>query len=92
MTTESTASSVKISQIVTDISGLNLLENAELVKELKIRLNIQDIAMPAFAAPAASASAEVCPASIFHTPQHTGRSGKGGCGGKDLVHDKVGKV
>ncbi|EAU84303.2 60S ribosomal protein L7/L12 [Coprinopsis cinerea okayama7 len=43
----------KISRIVDDISGLTLLQAADLVTQLKTRLNIQEIAMPA-AAPAAA--------------------------------------
>lgn len=46
----SSTSSPKIIRIVDDISSLNLLENAALVTALKQRLNIQDIAMPSFAA------------------------------------------
>ncbi|KAK9366425.1 ribosomal protein L7/L12 C-terminal domain-containing protein [Lipomyces kononenkoae] len=49
----------KISSIVDQISGLTLLETADLVSLLKSRLNIQDIAIPtaAAAAPAAAAAA-----------------------------------
>ncbi|KAJ2933470.1 hypothetical protein H1R20_g3645, partial [Candolleomyces eurysporus] len=46
-----------ISRIVDDISGLTLLQAADLVTQLKTRLNIQEIAMPAAsAAPAAAAA------------------------------------
>ncbi|KAK9469346.1 ribosomal protein L7/L12 C-terminal domain-containing protein [Lipomyces arxii] len=55
----STAPSAKIETIVDQISGLTLLETADLVSLLKTRLNIQDIAMPAAAAtPVAAAVAE----------------------------------
>ncbi|EIN10378.1 ClpS-like protein [Punctularia strigosozonata HHB-11173 SS5] len=53
-----TSSNPKINQIVDDISGLTLLQAADLVTVLKSRLNIQEIAMPAAAAaPAAGAAA-----------------------------------
>lgn len=50
----------KISSIVDQISTLTLLETSSLVSELKTRLNISDIALPAAgaAAPAAAAPAE----------------------------------
>ncbi|WPK24713.1 hypothetical protein PUMCH_001997 [Australozyma saopauloensis] len=50
----------KISQIVDQISTLTLLETSSLISELKTRLNISDIALPAAgaAAPAAAAPAE----------------------------------
>ena len=38
--------SAQIDKIVNDISLLNLLETADLVKALKLKLNIQDIMMP----------------------------------------------
>ncbi|KAF8558817.1 ClpS-like protein [Imleria badia] len=48
-----------IGRIVDDISGLTLLQAADLVSLLKSRLNIQEIALPsAAAAPAAAAPAE----------------------------------
>ncbi|KAI9001153.1 ribosomal protein L7/L12 C-terminal domain-containing protein [Trametes punicea] len=47
----------KISKIVDDISGLTLLQAADLVALLKSRLNIQEIAMPASAPAAAPAAA-----------------------------------
>ncbi|KAG6833604.1 hypothetical protein H0H87_004231 [Tephrocybe sp. NHM501043] len=50
-----------ISRIVDDISGLTLLQASDLVAQLKSRLNIQEIAMPAAApaaAPVAAASDE----------------------------------
>jgi len=53
---EDSAASPKIAGIVDSIEKLTLLEAAELVQELKTRLNITDIAMPA-AAPAAPAAA-----------------------------------
>ncbi|KAG8850259.1 hypothetical protein FRB96_000491 [Tulasnella sp. 330] len=55
----------KIRRIVDDISGLSLLQAADLVTLLKTRLNIQEIAMPvasAGAAPVAAAPAEDAPA------------------------------
>lgn len=45
----------KITTIVDQISTLNLLETASLVEELKIKLKIQDIAMPMAAAPSSMA-------------------------------------
>lgn len=51
------AASPKITAIVDDIEKLTLLEASELVTQLKTRLNITDIAMPAAAAPAAPAPA-----------------------------------
>lgn len=49
----------KISKIVDEIAGLTILETSSLVAELKSRLNIPDIALPAAgaAAPAAAAPA-----------------------------------
>ncbi|KAF9451748.1 ClpS-like protein [Macrolepiota fuliginosa MF-IS2] len=48
-----------INRIVDDISGLTLLQAADLVTLLKSRLNIQEIALPAAsAAPAAAPAAE----------------------------------
>ncbi|KAK9717194.1 54S ribosomal protein L12, mitochondrial, variant 2 [Basidiobolus ranarum] len=56
------AVSPKINKIVDEISGLTLLETADLVKLLKEKLNIQDIAAPvmqvAAAAPTAAAAEE----------------------------------
>ncbi|KAG0702307.1 hypothetical protein DFH29DRAFT_982371 [Suillus ampliporus] len=46
----------KIGRIVDDISGLTLLQAADLVTLLKTRLNIQEIAMPAASAPAPAAA------------------------------------
>ncbi|PPQ79516.1 hypothetical protein CVT25_003398 [Psilocybe cyanescens] len=54
-----------ITRIVDDISGLTLLQASDLVTQLKARLNIQEIAMPAAgaaAAPAAAAAASDEPA------------------------------
>ncbi|KAK0467970.1 ribosomal protein L7/L12 C-terminal domain-containing protein [Desarmillaria tabescens] len=51
----STSKDATINRIVDDISGLTLLQAADLVTLLKSRLNIQEIAMPA-AAPAATAA------------------------------------
>ncbi|WFC95748.1 54S ribosomal protein L12, mitochondrial [Malassezia brasiliensis] len=51
------AASPKITSIVDEIEKLTLLEASELVSQLKTRLNITDIAMPAAAAPAAPAPA-----------------------------------
>lgn len=49
----------KISQIVDQISTLTLLETSTLVTELKTRLNISDIALPAAGAAPAAAAAPV---------------------------------
>ncbi|KAJ3998619.1 ribosomal protein L7/L12 C-terminal domain-containing protein [Lentinula boryana] len=52
------SSDATINRIVDDVSGLTLLQAADLVSLLKSRLNIQEIAMPAASAsPAAAASA-----------------------------------
>ncbi|EJD53636.1 hypothetical protein AURDEDRAFT_156876 [Auricularia subglabra TFB-10046 SS5] len=54
-----TTTDPQISRIVDDISGLTLLQAADLVAALKTRLNIQEIAMPtAAAAPVAAAPIE----------------------------------
>lgn len=57
----STTANPKISQIVDQISKLTLLETADLVSNLKARLNIPDMPMGGFAAaaPAAAAAAPV---------------------------------
>ncbi|KZT13145.1 uncharacterized protein LAESUDRAFT_30781 [Laetiporus sulphureus 93-53] len=47
----------KLNKIVDDISGLTLLQAADLISLLKSRLNIQEIAMPAAAGPSAPAAA-----------------------------------
>jgi len=47
----------KIGRIVDDISGLTLLQAADLVSALKSRLNIQEIAMPSASAVAQPAAA-----------------------------------
>ncbi|KAG8977082.1 hypothetical protein FRC05_002603 [Tulasnella sp. 425] len=54
----------KIQKIVDDISGLTLLQAADLVSLLKTRLNIQEIAMPmaSAAVPAAAAPVDDAPA------------------------------
>jgi len=46
----------KIGRIVDDISGLTLLQAADLVSLLKSRLNIQEIALPSASAPAPAAA------------------------------------
>ncbi|RPA80844.1 ClpS-like protein [Ascobolus immersus RN42] len=57
------AVSPKISQIVDQISGLTLLETADLVSALQTKLNIPDIALQSFAAgPAAGAAPAAAPA------------------------------
>ncbi|KAG8903796.1 hypothetical protein FRB99_002722 [Tulasnella sp. 403] len=59
----SSSADPRISRIVDDISGLTLLQAADLVSLLKTRLNIQEIAMPAAsAAPVAAAPVEDAPA------------------------------
>ncbi|TCD70505.1 hypothetical protein EIP91_003266 [Steccherinum ochraceum] len=60
---QATSADPKLSKIVDDISGLTLLQAADLVSLLKSRLNIQEIAMPAAsAAPVAAAAADDAPA------------------------------
>ncbi|KAG0345489.1 hypothetical protein BG004_003680, partial [Podila humilis] len=51
----------KIVSIVDDISGLTLLQTADLVSLLKSRLNIQEIAMPVGGAPAGQTAAAAAP-------------------------------
>ncbi|TPX35101.1 hypothetical protein SmJEL517_g02477 [Synchytrium microbalum] len=65
----------KISSIVDQISGLTLLETAGLVKELKTRLNIQDVVMPSYQpsfaaapAPQAAATEAAAPAAAEEKP------------------------
>ncbi|KAG1756040.1 ribosomal protein L7/L12 C-terminal domain-containing protein [Suillus lakei] len=58
----------KIGRIVDDISGLTLLQAADLVTLLKSRLNIQEIAMPAASA-AAPAAAAVEEAAVEEKPK-----------------------
>jgi len=54
-----TTADPKLNRIVDDISGLTLLQAADLVSLLKSRLNIQEIAMPVgAAAPVAAAAVE----------------------------------
>lgn len=55
----STAVDPKISAIVDQISTLTLLETSALVTELKTRLNISDISLPAAGAAAPAAAAPV---------------------------------
>ncbi|KAG1792426.1 ribosomal protein L7/L12 C-terminal domain-containing protein [Suillus plorans] len=57
-----------IGRIVDDISGLTLLQAADLVTLLKSRLNIQEIAMPAASA-AAPAAAQVEEAAVEEKPK-----------------------
>ncbi|KAJ8523038.1 hypothetical protein ONZ45_g488 [Pleurotus djamor] len=57
-----------INRIVDDISGLTLLQAADLVTLLKSRLNIQEIAMPA-AAPSAPAAAAAEEAPVEEKPK-----------------------
>ncbi|TDL29807.1 ClpS-like protein [Rickenella mellea] len=52
----STSTDPRITKIVDDISGLTLLQAADLVSSLKSRLNIQEIAMPAAPAPSSPAT------------------------------------
>ncbi|KAI0052598.1 ClpS-like protein [Auriscalpium vulgare] len=51
----------KLGKLVDDISGLTLLQAADLVTLLKTRLNIQEIALPAASAPAPAAAADEAP-------------------------------
>ncbi|PHH82764.1 hypothetical protein CDD82_4929 [Ophiocordyceps australis] len=53
--TDATSTNPKIAQIVDQISKLTLLETADLVSSLKSTLNIPDMPMGGFAAPAAGA-------------------------------------
>ncbi|KAF8138661.1 ribosomal protein L7/L12 C-terminal domain-containing protein [Boletus edulis] len=48
----------KIGRIVDDISGLTLLQAADLVSLLKSRLNIQELALPSASAPVPAAAPE----------------------------------
>ncbi|KIK37794.1 hypothetical protein CY34DRAFT_810018 [Suillus luteus UH-Slu-Lm8-n1] len=59
----------KIGRIVDDISGLTLLQAADLVTLLKSRLNIQEIAMPAASAAAPAAAAPVEEAAAEEKPK-----------------------
>ncbi|KAJ3003888.1 UNVERIFIED_CONTAM: hypothetical protein HDU68_005447 [Siphonaria sp. JEL0065] len=52
----------KIAEIVDKIETLTLIETASLIQELKTRLNIQEIAMPAASAAPAAAAAPVAAA------------------------------
>ncbi|KAI8621219.1 60S ribosomal protein L7/L12 [Chytriomyces sp. MP71] len=52
----------QISEIVDKIEKLTLIETASLIRELKTRLNIQDIAMPVAAAAPAAATPASAPA------------------------------
>ncbi|KAF9169536.1 hypothetical protein BGX20_010186 [Mortierella sp. AD010] len=54
----------KIVSIVDQISGLTLLQTADLVSLLKTRLNIQEIAMPVGGAPAGGAPAAAAAAPV----------------------------
>ncbi|ORX39181.1 ribosomal protein L7/L12 C-terminal domain-domain-containing protein [Kockovaella imperatae] len=64
------SASPKIAQIVDTISQLTLLEVSELVTELKTRLNITEIAMPAAsAAPAAAPAAAAAEAPAEEKPK-----------------------
>ncbi|KAG2755779.1 ClpS-like protein [Suillus brevipes Sb2] len=62
-------SDLKIGRIVDDISGLTLLQAADLVTLLKSRLNIQEIAMPAASAAAPAAAAPVEEAAAEEKPK-----------------------
>ncbi|KAG2051328.1 ClpS-like protein [Suillus hirtellus] len=59
----------KIGRIVDDISGLTLLQAADLVTLLKSRLSIQEIAMPAASAAAPAAAAQVEEAAVEEKPK-----------------------
>ncbi|KAI0079690.1 ClpS-like protein [Panus rudis PR-1116 ss-1] len=59
----------KLSKIVDDISGLTLLQAADLVSLLKTRLNIQEIAMPAASAAPAAAAAPQEEAAVEEKPK-----------------------
>ncbi|KAG7096671.1 hypothetical protein E1B28_004085 [Marasmius oreades] len=64
----STSKDPHINRIVDDISGLTLLQAADLVATLKSRLNIQEIAVPA-AAPAATSAAAPSDEPVAEKPQ-----------------------
>ncbi|ORY07197.1 ClpS-like protein [Basidiobolus meristosporus CBS 931.73] len=68
---ESKDVSPKITKIVDEISGLTLLETADLVKLLKEKLNIQDIAAPVMQVAAAAAPAGAAPAEEEKAPEKT---------------------
>ncbi|KAG1874763.1 ribosomal protein L7/L12 C-terminal domain-containing protein [Suillus subalutaceus] len=59
----------RIGRIVDDISGLTLLQAADLVTLLKSRLNIQEIAMPAASAAAPTAAAPAEEAAVEEKPK-----------------------
>lgn len=59
----------KITQIVDQISTLTLLETSSLVTELKERLNISDIALPAAGAPAAAPAAAEAEEEVKEEPE-----------------------
>jgi len=58
-----------VSRIVDDISGLTLLQAADLVSLLKSRLNIQEIAMPATTVAATPAAASAAEESVEEKPK-----------------------
>ncbi|PHH61108.1 hypothetical protein CDD81_770 [Ophiocordyceps australis] len=66
--TETTSTNPKITQIVDQISKLTLLETADLVSCLKSTLNIPDLPMGGFAAPAAGAGAAAAPVEEEEAP------------------------
>ncbi|KAH8118480.1 ribosomal protein L7/L12 C-terminal domain-containing protein [Phellopilus nigrolimitatus] len=65
----STPSDPKISSIVDDISGLTLLQAADLVTLLKSRLNIQEIAMPSASAGPVAVAAPIDDAPVEEKPK-----------------------
>ncbi|KAI9574513.1 ribosomal protein L7/L12 C-terminal domain-containing protein [Boletus coccyginus] len=59
----------RIGRIVDDISGLTLLQAADLVSLLKSRLNIQEIALPSASVPAPAAAAPAEEAAAEEKPK-----------------------
>ncbi|KAF8529151.1 ribosomal protein L7/L12 C-terminal domain-containing protein [Hysterangium stoloniferum] len=66
---QASAADARVHGIVDDISGLTLLQAADLVAALKARLNIQEIAAPVAAAPVAAAPAAVEEAPVEEKPK-----------------------
>ncbi|KAK7470995.1 54S ribosomal protein L12, mitochondrial [Stygiomarasmius scandens] len=64
-----TSNDPRLTRIVDDISGLTLLQAADLVSLLKSRLNIQEIAMPAASAAPAAAAAPAADEPAAEKPQ-----------------------
>jgi len=65
----SVSAEATISRIVDDISGLTLLQAADLVTQLKMRLNIQEIAIPTTASPSPTAAAAAAEEPVAEKPK-----------------------